>query len=74
MMSKLKVGDTVNWRGSFGYDISHKAIVDGIEINVKGGKEGDPVDEVDWSEVTRENCVVSLDNGHWAYGNQIKPI
>ena len=51
-----------------------KAKVEGIEINTRGGKEGDEVDEVDWSKVTRDNCVVSLDNGHWAYGNQVKPV
>ena len=73
-MTKLKVGDTVNWRGGFGHDAARKAVVEGIEVNVRGGKEGDPVDECDWSEVTRENCVVSLNTGNWAYGNQIRPV
>lgn len=71
---KLKVGDTVRHRGGFGYDSPTNAKVEAIDINCRGGKHGDDVDEVDWSKVTRDNCVVSLDNGHWAYGNQIKPV
>ena len=71
---KLKVDDTVNWRGGFGHDAPFRAKVLNIEINCHGGKYGDEVDECEWSEVTRENCIISLDNNHWAYGNQIKPI
>ena len=70
-MSKLKVGDTVLWRGGFGMDPLKKAVVEGIEIT-NGGKYGDPVDEVDWSKVTGRNVTVDLDNGHWAYASQIK--
>ena len=73
-MKKLKVGDKVRHRGGFGMDAPTNAKVEGIEVNCRGGKDGDGVDEVDWSEVTRDNCVVSLDNGHWAYGNQITRI
>ena len=73
-MKKLKVGDTVIWRGSWGSDSPEKAKVEGIEINTHGGKHGDDVEECDWSEVTRDNCIISLDNSHWAYGNQIKPV
>ena len=73
-MKKLKVGDTVIHRGGFGYDAPKKAKIEGIEVNTHGSKEGDDVDECNWSEVTRDNCVVSLDNGHWAYGSQVKPV
>ena len=71
-MSKLKVGDTVLWRGGFGSDAPKKAVVEGIEIT-NGGKYGDPVDEVDWTKVRDRNVTVDLDNGHWAYASQIKP-
>jgi hypothetical protein len=72
-MSKLKVGDTVLWRGGFGSDAPKKAIVEGIEIT-NGGKYGDPVDEVDWTKVYDRNVTVDLNNGHWAYASQIKRV
>lgn len=71
-MAKLKVGDTVLWRGGFGSDAPKKAVVEGIEIT-NGGKYGDPVDEVDWTKVYDRNVTVDLNNGHWAYASQIKP-
>jgi hypothetical protein len=70
-MAKLKVGDTVMWKGSFGMDPAKKVTIESIEINTHGGKEGDSVEECDWNKVTRDNCVVNLSNDHWAYGNQI---
>jgi hypothetical protein len=72
-MAKLKVGDTVLWRGGFGSDAPKKAIVEGIEIT-NGGKYGDPVDEVDWTKVYDRNVTVDLNNGHWAYASQIKRV
>ena len=74
-MSKLKVGDKVWWRGGFGSDPRKVATVAGIEIT-RGGKYGDSVDEVDWSEVYGRNVTVDIDTdedeGYWAYGEQIK--
>jgi hypothetical protein len=70
-MAKLKVGDTVLWRGGFGSDAPKKAVVEGIEIT-NGGKYGDAVDEVEWSKVRDRNVTVDLDNDHWAYAYQIK--
>jgi hypothetical protein len=72
-MSKLKIGDTVNWRGCFGSDPKKKAKVEGIQIT-GGGKYGDDVDEIDWSEMYDRNAVVDLDNGHWAYAEQVSKI
>jgi len=74
MAEYLKTGDTVNWRGAWGSDPAMPAVVTVIEVNTRGGKEGDPADSVPWEAVTRRNVVVSLDNGHWAYGNAIKPM
>ena len=72
-MSKdtLKIGDTVLWRGGFGSEPEKLAVVEGIEIT-NGGKYGDSVDEVPWSEVYDRNVTVDLDNNHWAYAEQIR--
>lgn len=67
---KLKIGDKVWWRGDFGSAPIKEAVVEGIEIT-NGGKYGDSVDEVPWSEVYDRNVTVDLDNDHWAYAEQI---
>ena len=41
-MSKLKIGDVVNWRGGFGSHEPMEAVVKSIEIT-NGGKYGDAV-------------------------------
>lgn len=68
----LNVGDTVRWSGCWGSDESQPAVVNHIEVETHGGKDGREVQSVSWDLVTRENCIVDLDNGHWAYGNQIR--
>ena len=70
----LKVGDKVSWRGTWGKDAPQDVIVESIECNCNGGKEGTPVESIEWDEVTRENVVVTVSSGNWAYGNQIKEI
>lgn len=72
-MSKLKIGDEVTWRGSWGNDAPKCAKVEGIEIT-NGGKYGKSVNEVEWSKVYDRNVTVDLDNGHWAYASQISRI
>lgn len=72
-MSKLKIGDRVMWRGGFGMDAPKPATVEEIEIT-RGGKYGDPVNEVEWNQVFDRNITVTLDNGHWAYASQISKI
>ena len=67
----LTVGDTVSWCGAWGADNPMQTVVTGIEIT-KGGKYGDKVGHVHWSQVFGRNVVVSLDNGHWAYGGQLR--
>lgn len=68
----LKVGDSVMWRGGFGRDKAQQAVVKTIELCEDGEKYGTPVDEVDTNLLHR--VVVDLDNGHWAYGDQITRI
>ncbi len=70
----LKIGDTVRWSGCWGTDKPQNAIVQEIDVDCNGCKEGRSVTEVFWSKVTRHNVVVGLDNGNWAYGNQIKRL
>ena len=71
MKDTLKIGDTVLWRGGFGSEPAKLAVVEGIEIT-NGGKYGDSVEEVPWSEVYDRNVTVDLENGHWAYAEQIR--
>ena len=71
MKDTLKIGDTVLWRGGFGSEPARLAVVEGIEIT-GGYKYGDSVDEVLWSEVYDRNVTVDLENGHWAYAEQIR--
>jgi len=67
----LKVGEPVKWRGSWGKNAEVTAIVTGIEKTKNPNeKEGKSVDSVDWSD----NFIVDLNNGHWAYNYQLKPI
>ena len=71
MKDTLKIGDTVLWRGGFGSETAKLAVVEGIEIT-GGYKYGDSVEEVPWSEVYDRNVTVDLENGHWAYAEQIR--
>lgn len=70
----LRIGDEISWRGYWGSGGALPAIVKHIVVEHHGGQDGRSVQEVPWSQVTRENVIVSLNNGHWAYGNQIEKI
>lgn len=74
MTGYLKVGDTVRWRGGFGSQPATFAKVVVIEATKDGEEYGDRVEQIAWEAVTRSSCVVWLDNGHWAYGNQLEPV
>jgi hypothetical protein len=67
----LKVGDTVLWRGGWGREPEKRAKVTNIDKDCNGDKYGTDTNEVEWSLVDSHNVVVGLDNGHWAYGDQI---
>lgn len=68
----LRIGAEVLWRGSWGSDAPLAARVTGIE-RTGGGKYGEPVSEAPWVDVVGRNYCVDLDNGHWAYADQIDP-
>lgn len=71
----LRVGDTVNWKGSWGGDLAKEVKVTEMELCEEGSKYGEPKTEMDWETVQEgRRVVVSLDNGHWAYGYQLEPL
>jgi hypothetical protein len=59
----LRVGDTVEWQGQ-------RVEVEFIEVVAPGEKYGSPVAEVRWDEY----FVADLDNGHFAYEDQITAV
>lgn len=72
MNKYLKIGDKIIWRGGWGTDDPQEAVVDNIEINVHPTtKDGEEVNKVEW-DLVDETVIVTLDNGHWAYGNQVE--
>ena len=71
----LKIGDTVMWRDGWGHDPPCKAVVVGITLTERPReKHGHEVEEVYWTTVKENRAVVSLNNGKWAYGEQIEQI
>jgi hypothetical protein len=75
-MARLKVGDKVIWRGAWGTESSKEAIVESMELCAVGSKYGKDVQSVAWETIEKGNrsIIATLDNGHWAYGYQLKPI
>lgn len=68
----VKVGDTVGWSGGFGSDVVKPAVVEQMEVTeVPRDKYGVQVDQVDASLVEQNRVLFILDNGHWAYSDQI---
>ena len=65
-MDKLKVGDEVIWRGSWGKDLPKVVKVTCIEVNDIN------VSSIEWVNSGNRSVVVDLDNGHWSYGFQIQ--
>lgn len=72
-MSKIRVGDHVIWRGGFGRDAPAIAKIESMELTEHPrSKHGEDVAEADWS--MKNNLIVTLTNGHWAYGEQLSPM
>lgn len=74
MSDKLRIGDLVMWSGGFESEISLPTRVTCIELAEDGKKYGEEVEEVLWKHVDSRNVVVDLENGKWAYGNQLTRI
>lgn len=66
MVSTFKIGTEV-------LSNHGQAKIERIEVVEPGQKEdGISVNEFYWS--LKDNVVVDLDNGHWAYGSTIEPV
>lgn len=71
----LKIGDTVMWRGGFGRQNPQPVKVEAIELTEQPReKYGEEVEEVSWDAVRENRVVMTLDNGYWAYSDQIEPM
>lgn len=68
----LKVGDVVWWSHIWGTEPPKKARIRLIELVGPWEKEGFRVESVTWNN--KNAFIVSLDNGHWAYGYQLNPL
>ena len=78
-MHKLRIGDTITWRGDWGRARPEDAMIQGISVGCRDGDNiavpGCPIEEATWEdiELADKDIVVMLDNGHWAYAYQITP-
>lgn len=71
---RLHIGDPVEWRGSWGAAAPAIAVVTEIEHTSRSGdKYGKAVESLDWPTVMSGRAVVTLANGAWAYGYQLRP-
>ena len=74
MARKIKVGDEVFCKTSFGTGPTKRLIVDSIDINCKG-KYGEGADEVEYPKGGLGRDVnIGFTNETWAYGDQVRPI
>jgi hypothetical protein len=74
-MEKLKLGDKIIWRGEWGKGPPIVRTVASLFYDPNGqGKNGHEVPDVEWNKMIDRSVVVDMDNGHWAYGFQCKPI
>jgi hypothetical protein len=74
MTERLRIGDQVIWRGAWGTQAPLRVRVEAIDAVEPGEKYGTEVTEMAWTLVREDRAVVSLDNGHWAYGSQLAPV
>ena len=76
MSETLRIGDRVMWRGGWGNHAARPAQVVRLTRCAPGEKEGGhEIDAAPWALVVvpASGYVVDLDNGHWAYGEQLRP-
>lgn len=70
----LKVGDKVMWRGAWGTQPPLEATIESMQLCPQGQKHGKNINSCSWDTIAKGKIVVSLTNGHWAYGHQLDPI
>ena len=74
-MKNLKVGDKVMWRGAWGQEPPKEAVIETMELCAVNSKYGyKEIKQAKWETVHACKVIVTLTNGHWAYGNQLDPI
>lgn len=75
MKDTLNIGDTVSWRGAWGTEPAEEAKVSDMWIT-KNPREkyGKQVQDASWDMVKQNRVVVDLENGHWAYGEQLSQL
>lgn len=75
MDNVLRIGDKVAWRGTWGKDPIEEATIEIITLTDSPYSKGPGVDvySVKFSTLKEGNVIIDLDNGHWAYGNQVAP-
>lgn len=72
-MEKITIGTKVIYRPAWGREQPKTAIVEAIDkCKHEGDKYGDSVTEISWRD--KDYGTYSLNDGHWAYGYQIKKI
>ena len=70
MAGMMRVGDTVYYRGGWGSDAPKPAVVEAIDLcDRPREKYGEDVQAAPWE--MKEYVCVSLDDGHWAYGQDV---
>lgn len=72
-MSILKVNDTVSWKANYGKEPAKEAKIEAITITSPAGGFRD-VQEIEWDKMVGRDVIVTLDNGSWAYAEQIDKI
>lgn len=71
----LSIGDTVLWAGSWGTEPYERAVVGTITLcDEPNSKRGDEFDKLEWNRIKDRDVIINLDNGHWAWGFQLKPL
>lgn len=71
-MKTIKINDTITYRGSFGSGPRKSAKVVGLTVTkYPREKVGKDVDNVNVELVKQNKVLFSLDDGHWAYSEQI---
>jgi len=68
----LEIGDVVSWRDNYGKEEPKNVTVKTITLYY-GDKEVS-LEEFPWSGIDGDSIIVSLENGKWAYGSQIKRV
>jgi hypothetical protein len=71
-MRKFRVGDEIVYRPSWGSGVETVVRIESMEVTrYPREKYGHPADEVDVGLVEENRVVMTLDNGHWAYSDQV---